>query len=86
MAIMVDGPLPVIDSTQELRLRHGKKTVRVEYRTDGEVYTDDFPMDHLGSNPVFSEILQNQEILTIHTQEASLEDIFIQVTGRHGKQ
>jgi len=86
LAFMVEGTLPVIDSTQELRLRHGEKTVRVEYRADGEVYSDDFPIDHLGSNPVFSDILLNHEILTIHTQEASLEDIFIKVTGKQLKQ
>ena len=86
LAFMVDGTLPVIDFTQELRLRHGEKTVRMEYRVDGDVYSDDFPMEHLGSNPVFSEILMNHEILTIHTQEASLEDIFIKVTGKQLKQ
>jgi fluoroquinolone transport system ATP-binding protein len=86
LAFMVEGSLPVIDSTQELRLRHGKKTVRVEFRDGGEIYTDDFPMDQLGYNPVFVDILQNQEILTIHTQEASLEDIFIKVTGKQLKE
>lgn len=86
LAFMVEGTLPVIDSTQELRLKHGKKTVRVEYMADGEIYSDEFPIDHLGSNPVFSEILQNRDILTLHTQEASLEDIFIKVTGQQLKQ
>ena len=86
LAFMVEGTLPVIDTTQELRLRHGKKTVRVEYLADGELFSDEFPVDHLGSNPVFSDILLNKKILTIHTQEASLEDIFIKVTGTHLKQ
>lgn len=85
LAFMVEGTLPVIDSTQELRLRHGKKTVRVEYREKVNIYSDDFPMDQLGYNPVFLDILQNHEILTIHTQEASLEDIFIKVTGQQLK-
>lgn len=85
LAFMVEGTLPVIDSTQELRMKHGKKTVRVKYRDSGQLYTDDFPMDQLGFNPVFSDILQNHEILTIHTQEASLEDIFIKVTGQQLK-
>lgn len=85
LAFMVEGTLPVIDSTQELRMKHGKKTVRVKYRDQGQAYTDDFPMEQLGYNPVFSDILQNHEILTIHTQEASLEDIFIKVTGQQLK-
>jgi len=86
LAFMVEGSLPVVDSTQALRLKHGEKIVRLEYREGSETYSDDFPMEHLGSNPVFSEILQNHEILTIHTQEASLEDIFIKVTGQQLKQ
>jgi len=86
LAFMVEGTLPVIDSTQELRLRHGKKTVRVEYKENGESLSAEFPMVQLASNPAFREILMNREILTIHTQEASLEDIFIQVTGQQLKQ
>jgi fluoroquinolone transport system ATP-binding protein len=85
LAFMVEGTLPVIDSTQELRLRHGKKTVRVEYLENGDIFTEEFSMDQLGTNPSFSGILKNREILTIHTQEASLEDIFIKVTGKQLK-
>ncbi|RLD73003.1 MAG: ABC transporter ATP-binding protein [Bacteroidetes bacterium] len=86
LAFMVEGTLPVIDSTQELRLKHGKKTVRLEYMENGMTLSDEFPIDQLAFNPTFNEILENQEILTIHTQEASLEDIFIKVTGQQLKQ
>jgi fluoroquinolone transport system ATP-binding protein len=82
LAFMVEGTLPVIDSTRELRLKHGKKTVRVEYLMNGESRAEEFPMDGLDADPSFSNILKNREILTIHTQEASLEDIFIKVTGQ----
>jgi fluoroquinolone transport system ATP-binding protein len=36
----------------------------------------------LADDPVFLELLRSQSIQTIHTMEASLEDIFIRVTGR----
>jgi fluoroquinolone transport system ATP-binding protein len=86
LAFMVEGKLPVIDSTQNLRLKHGKKTVKVEYKENGLAYAEEFPIDQLASNPAFSDILNKREILTIHTQEASLEDIFIKVTGQQLKQ
>ena len=86
LAFMVEGKLPVIDSTQDLRLKHGKKTVIVEYKKNGLACAEEFPIDQLASNPAFSDILNKQEILTIHTQEASLEDIFIKVTGQQLKQ
>jgi len=86
LAFMVKGTLPVIDSTQVLRLQHGKKTVRVEYREKGRIGSEDFPIDQLASNAAFLNILKKPEILTIHTQEASLEDIFIKITGQQLKQ
>jgi fluoroquinolone transport system ATP-binding protein len=82
LAFMVEGKLPVIDSTSALKLKHGQKTVRVEYREDGALLSKEVPLPNLKSNQLFHEILQNREVLTIHTQEASLEDIFIQVTGK----
>ena len=86
LAFMVEGMLPVIDSTQELRLQHGKKTVRVEYLENEMTFSDEFSINQLAFNPTFNDILQNHEILTIHTQEASLEDIFIKITGQQLKQ
>ena len=86
LAFMVEGRLPVIDSTAALKLRHGEKKVRVEYSQEGETLTQEFPMEGLGSNQTFQEILQTREVLTIHTMEASLEEIFIQVTGLSLKQ
>jgi fluoroquinolone transport system ATP-binding protein len=35
----------------------------------------------LGKNGRFLQILNSDTIQTIHTQEATLEDIFIEVTG-----
>ncbi|MEN8203525.1 MAG: ABC transporter ATP-binding protein [Bacteroidota bacterium] len=86
LAFMVKGTLPVIDSTRALKLKHGKKIVRVEYREEGKSHSGEFPLKDLSANKTFREILQNREILTIHTLEASLEDIFIQVTGQQLKQ
>lgn len=86
IAFMVNGTLPVIDSTRDLKLKHGKKTLRVEYREKGKPFTIDFPLQGLSDNQSFQDILQSNEILTIHTLEASLEDIFIKVTGQQLKQ
>jgi len=86
LAFMVKGTLPVIDSTRDLKLKHGKKTLRVEYWENGNPLTKEFPLQGLSDNHIFQEILKSREILTIHTLEASLEDIFIKVTGQQLKQ
>ena len=41
-----------------------------------------FPLTGIGSNKQFLEIIRHYEIRTMHTQEATLEDIFIKLTGR----
>jgi len=41
-----------------------------------------FPLTGIGNNKQFLEILSRYEIRTMHTQEATLEDIFIKLTGR----
>lgn len=86
LAFMIKGKLPVIDSTSALRLKHGKKTIKVEYLKDKNALTQEFSLNDLSDNHVFMEIVKSQEILTLHTQEASLEDIFIKVTGQQLKQ
>ena len=86
LAFMVEGSLPVIDSTSALKLRHGEKKLRVTYTGGDDSLTGEFPMEGLANNKLFQEILKSREVLTIHTLEASLEDIFIQVTGQQLKQ
>ena len=82
IAFMVDGTLPVIDSTQNLRLQHGRKVVRIAYLDNQEQKSVEFELKSLSSNKQFQEIIQNKEVRTIHTLEASLEDIFIKITGQ----
>jgi len=82
IAFMVEGTLPVIDTTQNLKLEHGKKVVSITHKDQEGSKTTDFSLQDLKGNLKFQQVIQNHEILTIHTLEASLEDIFIKVTGR----
>lgn len=81
IAFMVEGTLPVIDSTENLKLEHGRKLVRIGYHVNSNTEKQDFPLDGLAENKVFMDLIRNREIDTIHTLEASLEEIFIKVTG-----
>jgi fluoroquinolone transport system ATP-binding protein len=82
VAFIVDGEVRLIDTPRELKLRYGRRIVRVEYASDGQTKERDFPLETLGSDPGFIELLRGGQVQTIHTLEATLEDIFIAVTGR----
>jgi len=38
-------------------------------------------MESLGQNSEFLELLRAGDLQTLHTQEATLEEVFIQLTG-----
>jgi fluoroquinolone transport system ATP-binding protein len=82
VAFIIDGEIKLIDVPRELRLRYGQAMVWVEFQMNGHTEHHEFPLDNLGDNEAFLKLLRNNSIQTIHSQEATLEDIFIEVTGR----
>ncbi len=81
VAFIIDGQIALIDTPRALKLRYGKKVVRVECLDNNRLITREFALDSLADNRHFYDTLR-QSVQTIHTQESSLEQIFIQVTGR----
>ena len=77
-----EGSIVAMDSPRNLKLAHGERSVRVEYGENGRVMDQVFFLDKEDDNHLFTELVQKQKIQTIHTQEATLEQIFIQLTGR----
>lgn len=82
VAFIVDGKISLIDSPRQLKINKGKKMVRIEYKEESKSVVEDFEIQDIGGNFKFLSLLREKEIETMHTQEASLEDIFIEVTGR----
>jgi fluoroquinolone transport system ATP-binding protein len=82
VAFIVDGEIKVIDAPSTLKLRYGTPSVQVEYHLNSHTARAEFSLSGLGKNQAFLELLRKHEVQTIHTQEASLEEIFIRVTGR----
>lgn len=82
VAFIVDGRVALIDSPRALKVQKGKRYVKVEYRSRRQLETAQFDLDQIGSSPEFLNLIKEHPVETIHSQEASLEDIFIDVTGR----
>lgn len=82
VAFVVDGRIAVTDTPRALKLRYGERRVRVEHRQGHRLEVATFPLDELDANAEFLALLRSGVIETIHTREASLEDVFVRVTGR----
>jgi fluoroquinolone transport system ATP-binding protein len=81
VAFTVAGKLVAVDQPDALKLAHGKREVRVEYTLNGVNSEDTFPLDGLADNPQFQSILSDGVITTLHSQEATLDQVFAKVTG-----
>lgn len=81
VAFMVDGRIAACDSPRSLRLASGTGRIRVEYRDDGGARREEtFPLS--GEQDGLGALLASGRVEAIHSTEASLEDIFVQLTGR----
>jgi len=83
LALIDNGNLIVNGTPADLKLRFGEDKIRVTLRQGGSRILSEYSLKGIGSDKDFLETLKSGEIETIHSCEASLEDIFIKVTG-HG--
>lgn len=79
VSFIVDGELKITGAPKMLKAKYGKEAVNVELM-NGE--TQEFSLKKLGDNTDFINFLKKGDVNQIHTLEASLEAVFINVTGQ----
>jgi len=82
VAFINEGELIATDSPRNLKLKYGNKSVKVEYKADGKLASEIFFLEKEGDLDAFNKIITGRKVQTIHSQEATLEQIFIKLTGR----
>lgn len=81
VAFIVNGRIAVCDTPGNLRLSGSKKKVKIEYNEENRIKTEIFDMHNLSENNKFQQILKSGDLLSIHSEEATLEEVFMDVTG-----
>ncbi len=82
VAFIVDGEIKRIDSPKNLKLQFGEKLIDVEYLADDQPVKATFSTKLPADVAQLQAIVGSKEIITMHSKEATLEEIFIQVTGK----
>ena len=82
VAFIVDGQLVECDTPDALKRRYGAREVVVTYGSEADPSTARFPLDGIGEHDAFVHLLRDETVISIHSQETTLEDVFVQVTGR----
>lgn len=83
VAFMNQGKIAAIDTPHSLKLQYGKRSLIAEIARDGETLEKrEIDMDSKDTPNSLERLFSREKVVTLHSEEASLEDIFIKVTGR----
>lgn len=77
------GKIVALDRPATLKRRYGQRALKVEVETaQGETTTHEIPLDQSETPNQLYDLFRQERIVTVHSEEATLEDIFIEITGR----
>ncbi len=79
VAFINEGKISAMDSPDALKLRFGKRRVAVLFREGEEEKTETF---ELSDRQGLANFLLRVDPIKVHSQEATLEEIFLRVTGK----
>jgi fluoroquinolone transport system ATP-binding protein len=81
VVFMNKGKISETATVRDLKLKYGRKEIRIEYWDKNDLQSRFFPLSGIGANEEFLSALKSNQIETIHSGETTLEDIFIKLTG-----
>ena len=82
VAFINDGEIIAMDCPRNLKLKYGERSVKVEKRVDGVIKEEILFLENQEDKQRLNELMKTTQVETIHSQEATLEQIFIKLTGR----
>jgi len=81
VAFMANGKIVETDTPQSLKRKYGESSVEITYVKGDNLQKKSFEMETLSKNNEFFELVRNEKIVSMHSKETTLDDIFIKVTG-----
>ena len=82
VAFMDKGEIAVLDTPHNLKQRYGKRSLVAEVSAKSGLEKREINMDTPETARAVEELFSKEKVVTLHSEEATLEDIFIKVTGR----
>jgi fluoroquinolone transport system ATP-binding protein len=82
VAFINEGCIVAMDTPKNLKLQHGERSVAVEHSLNGKTRSSIFFLDNPKDQSQLNNLITAGQVQTIHSQEATLEQIFMKMTGR----
>lgn len=83
VAFINKGEIVALDAPASLKQEYGKRAIRAEVTgNDGRLVHREIILDRPETPDAIQALFASEKVVTLHSEEASLEDIFIRITGR----
>jgi fluoroquinolone transport system ATP-binding protein len=82
VAFIVDGKLKALDTPRNLIMSKGANKITYTYLKDGREEQVELPLYKTGEDELLIKLIKNNKLLSIHSSEPTLNDIFVELTGR----
>ena len=81
VAFIANGKIYALDSPHNLIMSKGATRVTYTWMDHGE-HTASCPIDRLSGDEVLQKLIAQNRLKSIHSSEPTLNDIFMEITGR----
>lgn len=82
VAFIVDGQVKALDTPHNLIMKKGAGLLSYSYLENGNEVKGQCPITETGKDKKLQSLINEGKLLTIHSMEPDLGDIFMEVTGR----
>jgi ABC-2 type transport system ATP-binding protein len=82
VAFMNQGKIVALDTPLSLKQKYGKRALKAKVAAGDDLVDREVTLDAPETADNIRELFAREKVVTIHSAEASLEDIFIRLTGR----
>lgn len=83
VAFIVDGKIKALDTPHNLIMLRGASRITYTYSENGEECKGEVPLGKTSGDETLGRVIRDNRLLAIHSGEPSLNDIFVELTGRH---
>lgn len=86
VAFLVDGQVKACEKPEVLKTQFGKRELTVRFGASPDCPQEQsFPLDGLAQNSDFLQLIEQEHLVSVHSQETTLGGVFVKLTGRNLK-
>jgi ABC-2 type transport system ATP-binding protein len=82
VAFIDQGHIRALDTPLALKRQYGKRVLKAQVASGSGLEEREIVLDAKETPEAVEKLLRDEQVITLHSEEATLEDIFIEITGK----